>query len=374
MGTPISPGQAILLAALSLPGLDAEADSIPDNAEISVDYLHYQDAQPGLQRVGVHTPAVRLLLPLAGTWLVEAGLVSDHVSGASPHYHTAISGASHMADQRRAGDLRVTRYVGDASVSVGAAHSGENDYHSDAWSLAASLASADHNTTAALSLGGSKDTITPVNLIVVDEKRHTWEAMLTLEQVLGRRDIVKLDLGRVSGRGYFSDPYKFIDNRPRARDQNSVLLRWNHHAGQGVTRVSYRCYSDSYGIRAHALGAEYEQPLAEGWALTPSARGYTQSAADFYFDPVYDPVFGAPVPRGYVFGAGAYSSPDQRLSAFGALTLGLKAEKRLGQGWAVHARLERYRQQSGWRQFGTGSPGLARFDASIWQLGVSRQW
>ena len=103
-------------------------------------------------------------------------------------------------------------------------------------------------------------------------------------------------------------------------------------------------------------------------------RLYSQSAADFYFDPVYDKTFGAPFPAGYDFAHPGYTSADQRLAAFGAVTLGFKVEKQLGQGWAVHAKLERYRQQAGWRQFGDGSPGLARFDAHIWQMGLSKQW
>jgi hypothetical protein len=372
----ISTGNALLLAALALPGIAAQAETIPDTSSISVDYLHYQDSQPGLERVGVHSPAVHLLLPVAGNWLVEAGLVSDHVSGASPRYHTNVSGASHMADQRLGSDVRLTRYFGNATLSAGAAHSGENDYHSNAYSVSGSLSTEDHNTTGNLSFGVSNDKIDPVNQIVVNERRHTTEFLVGVEQVLGQRDIVKLDFTHGRGRGYFSDPYKYVDNRPRERDQNSVLLRWNHHAaqGEGVARLSYRYYRDTFGIRAHTLGGEYEQPLAGGWSLTPSLRLYTQSAADFYFDPAYDPTFGKPFPVGYDFAHPGITSADQRLAAFGAVTLGFKVQKQLGQGWAVHAKLERYRQQAGWPQFGDGSPGLARFDAHIWQMGLSKEW
>lgn len=375
MSDKLSAGNALLLAALALPGLEAQADSIPENGVISIDYLHYQDKQPGLDRIGVHSPALHLLVPIAGSWLVEAGLVSDHVSGASPRYHTNVSGASHMADDRLGADVRLTRYLGNATLSLGAAHSGENDYHSRAYSAAGSLATEDRNTTFNASFGVSNDDIDPVNQIVVNERRHTTEWLLGVEQVLTPRDIVKADFTHVRGRGYFSDPYKYVDSRPRGRDQNSVLLRWNHHLeGAVVARLSYRYYRDTFGIRAHTLGGEVELPLAGGWALTPSLRLYTQSAADFYFDPVYDSTFGAPFPQGYDFAHPGYSSADQRLAAFGAATLGFKVEKQLGQGWSVHTKLERYRQQAGWRQFGDGSPGLARFDATIWQIGLSKLW
>lgn len=372
----LSSANALLLAALALPGLGVQAETIPDTSTLSVDYLHYQDSQPGYERIGVHSPALHLLVPVAGNWLVEAGLVSDHVSGASPRYHTAMSRASNMADQRLGSDLRLTRYFNNATVSAGAAHSGENDYHSRAYSVAGSLSTEDHNTTGNLSFGVSNDTIDPVNFIVQNERRHTTETLIGVEQVLTPRDIVKLDFTHGRGRGYFSDPYKYVDNRPRERDQNSVLLRWNHHLerSEAATRLSYRYYRDTFGIRAHTLEGEFEQPLAGGWSLTPSLRLYSQSAADFYFDPVYDPTVGAPFPVGYNFDAPGYSSADQRLAAFGAVTLGFRIEKQLGQGWSIHAKLERYRQESGWRQFGDGSPGLARFDAHVWQMGLSKQW
>lgn len=371
-------GAALMLAALALPGLaapDAAAQTIPDSASLSVDYLHYRDKQPGLDRVGVRSPSVHLSLPLAGQWLLEAGAVSDHVSGATPRYHTAVSGASRMDDKRNAADLRVTRYLGKASVSAGAAHSSENDYRSTALSLGGTLSTEDRNTTGGLAIGVSNDTISPVNLLVVGERRHTFEWMASVEQVLGQRDIVKLDFSRSDGHGYYADPYKYADKRPRLRKLNSLLLRWNHALdGGGALRTSYRYYTDSFGIRSHTLGGEYERALGGGWALTPALRLYTQSSADFYFDPVYDPRFGAPFPPGYTFGSTAQLSADQRLSAFGAATLGLKLARDVGAGWSVHLKAERYRQSPNWRWFGDGSPGLARLDAQSWQLGMTKQW
>lgn len=365
-----------MLAALALPGLDVVAQTIPDAASIDLAYLHYQDRQPGLKRVGVRSPTVQLSVPIAGQWLLEAGTLADHLSGATPHYHTAISGASHMSDRRTGADVRVTRYLGSATISAGGAYSGENDYHSRALSLAATMSTEDHNTTGGLSFGVSNDVISPVNLIVVGERRHTVEAMATLEQVLGKNDIARLDLTHSRGRGYYSDPYKYVDNRPRERNATSVLLRWNHAAFDGAlaVRSSYRYYTDTFGVRAHTLGTEVEHQLAHGWSVTPLARLYSQSAADFYFDPVYDSRFGPPFPPGYDFASKAFITADQRMAAFGAATLGVKVVYRLVSGWHVQARAEHYRQTAGMHWGGDGSPGLARYDASIWQLGLGKQW
>ena len=54
------------------------------------------------------------------------------------------------------------------------------------------------------------------------------------------------------------------------------------------------------------------------WTVVPEIRLYTQRAASFYYDPVYDSVLGEPVPPGFPSGPGRFSSPDQRLSGFGA--------------------------------------------------------
>lgn len=373
-----SPGSTILLAALALPGLQtaARADTPPDRGEITLSYLDYRDRQPGLDRVTVHAPGVSVMLPVAGSWTLEAALVHDAISGATPRYHTAISGASRMDDSRRAADARVTRHFARGSLSVSASHSNENDYLSRALGVQGRIATADQNTSLTLGAGVANDRINPVNHAVRNERKHTVELLAGVTQVLGVRDVAQLDLTHTDGEGYFSDPYKFIDNRPRSRIQNTALLRWNHHfdATGGSSRLGYRYYRDSYAIRAHTISAEYVQPLADGWTLTPSVRLYSQSAARFYVDPVYDPVFGPPLPPGFEFGAGRLVSQDQRLSAFGALTFGLKVEKRLGADWLVSVKAEDYRQRAGLRLGGSGSPGLAPFSARSWQLAITRLW
>lgn len=370
-----APASALMLAALALPGLDAASQQLPDSSTLAVGMLHYQDEQPDLQRVKVNSPSVHLSVPLAGRWLVEGGAVLDHLSGATPRYHTAVSGASRMDERRKAGDLRVTRYFGRATVGLGAALSNENDYRSRAFSAAATVSSEDRNTVGLLAFGVSNDTISPVNQRVIGERRHTTEIMLGIEQVLGKRDVVKADVTHTRGRGYYSDPYKLVDNRPRARHSDALLLRWNHALDHAAAlRLHYRFFRDSFGIRAHTVGGEYERPLPGGWSLTPSLRLYTQSAADFYFDPFYHPLLGAPYPSGYVFGTGLSTTADQRMAAFGAATVGLRLGRELGGGWTAYVKAEQYRQMASWRWSGAGSPGLARFDARSWQVGAVRTW
>ncbi len=372
-------GASILAAALALPGVGvglAHAETAPEHGEISLKYLDYQDRQSGLDRTTVHAPSLAVMTPLAGVWSVAGTLTSDDVSGASPRYHTAISSASHMADRRSAADLGLTRYFQRGSLTVGTAFSTEHDYVSRALSLQANLESEDKNTTLAFGLGRANDSINPVSGIVSAERKQTNSFMLGVTQVLTPRDIVQLSATYARGNGYFSDPYKLLDNRPRQHNETAVLSRWNHHftAGDGTSRVSYRYYSDSYKTRAHTFSGEYLQPLSAGWSVTPSARYHTQNAASFYYDPVYDSVLGQPFPPGYVSDPNDYSSADQRLSAFGAVTLGIKVSKQIDPLWSVNLKLEEYQQRGTWRLFDQGSPGLAPLRAQILQIGVNRLW
>lgn len=365
---------SILSAALMLPGVQAYAEAPPTNGVISVGYLDYRDSQSGLDRINVHAPSLSIMAPIAGVWSVSGSLVKDDVSGASPRYHTAVSGASHMNDERKAGDVALTRYLDRGSVTVGAAYSTEHDYVSRALSLQGSYESEDRNTTWTAGIGHSDDKIDPVNHIVTNERKRTTNFLLGVTQVLTANDVAQLTLGYDDGSGYFSDPYKAFDNRPRTRYETTLLARWNHHvaATDGTTRLTYRYYHDSFGVRGHTLGAEYVQPLKDGWTLTPEVRLYTQSAASFYYDPVYDSKLGAPFPPGYD-GTG-YLSADQRLSGFGAVTLGLKASKQIDKLWSVDAKVSAYQQRGSWRLFHQGSPGLDALRAQTVQIAINRQW
>jgi hypothetical protein len=365
---------SIMAAALMLPGVRAHAETPPANGSISLGYLDYKDSQSGLDRITVHSPSVAIVAPVAGVWSIGASLVSDDVSGASPRYHTAISGASHMQDHRTAGDASVTRYFERGSVTVGAAYSTEHDYVSRALSLQGSYESENKNTTWTVGVGHADDRIDPVNHIVSNEKKRTTNVLLGATQVLTTNDIAQLTLTHSAGEGYFSDPYKSLDNRPRSRDESTLLARWNHHLAStgGTSRLSYRYYRDSFGVRGHTLGEEYVQPLSDGWTVTPEARLYTQSAASFYYDPVYDTRLGAPFPPGY--NGSGYMSADQRLSGFGAVTLALKVSKQLDKLWSVDVKVSAYQQRGSWRLFHEGSPGLDAFRAQTIQMGINRQW
>lgn len=357
--------------------LKSFAETAPEHGEVAIKYLQYKDSQPGLDRIKVTAPSIYVLAPLSPKWAVEGSFVSDSVSGATPRYHTSISGATpRMTDHRNAADVKVTRYEERSTYSIGLSKSQEYDYDSSAVSFDASFSSDDNNRTWNVGIGYASDKISSTNDITLRERKRTREAIVGVTQALTANDLVQVNLTFNSGSGYYSDPYKTPDIRPGKRDQAILLTRWNHHfADLGSTlRTSYRYYRDTFGIRAHTLGAEWVQPVGAMVTVTPSLRLYSQSAATFYFDPVYDPDVGAPYPPAFFTNPPEFISADQRLSAFGAVTLGLKLSVRLTPDWSADLKGERYEQRSKWRIGGAGSPGLDPFSATFLQVGVNRRF
>lgn len=383
----------LVVAALALPGLvptASRAEEPPERATLALRLMHYQDEQavrerfpgytgnePGrFERIGSRSPSLHLVLPFQARWSLEAGLTGDDVSGATPRAYSDISSATSpargegMSDRRVAGDLKVTRYFDDSAWGLGLAHSSERDYVSTALSSEARWSSADRNTTVNLGLGLAHDRLDAVNGVAPGSRRRSLELTAGVTRALSPVDLAQASLSLTRGRGLYSDPYKQVDERPRRRDQAALLLRWNHHveALQASWRNSYRYYRDSWGIHAHTLETAWVQPLGAAWSLTPSLRLHSQGSARFYADPSPLPFYpDAPgSPRPY--------STDARLSAFGALTWGLKLEARLDADWSADLQFERYRQHSGWRILGEGSPGIDDLHARIVQVGLRRSF
>ncbi len=361
--------QAILAAALAIPGIGAAATP-PERAVLSLKRLDYQDSQPGWDRIHVDTTLLGAIIPLNDEWSMDGGVVIDTVSGASPSYHSQRLGSGKMHDVRRAEDVSVTRYFSLASVTLGASHSAENDYLSNALTLKLSLSSDNKNTTYDFGIAGNKDTITVPVAGIDHERKRGVDVIVGITQVLSMNDIVQFNVSYGAGQGFYSDPYKFFDNRPRQKNQTALVGKWNHHVKSwGTTeRLSYRYYDDSFGIRAHTLGLEHVQPLTDGWTLTPAIRLYSQSAANFYVG-VESPPFPT-IPAGFTPGT-TIISQDQRLSAFGARTLGLKIAKEIGTDWVVDMKYEHYEQRTAWHIGGDGSVGLEPFRARSVVLGVT---
>lgn len=365
--------KALIAAALLLPlaAPPAQAESAPEKTTISYKHLDYLDSQPDADRIGVKAHALLVTRPVNDEWAVTGGYVTDSISGASPRYHTRQ--LTQMRDFRRAGTFGATRYMPEGTFTVTGVYSAESDYMSRSLSATGTwFTDATKNTALTAGVGLTRDAINPNNKVVFDESKRVDDLMVGVTQVMSAADIVQLTLRHSRGRGYYTDPYKAFDERPRERNASTLLARWNHHfdALDSTMRVAYRHYTDSFDIRAHTLDLQYVQPLPHGWVVTPLLRLHTQTAAWFYV-----PVNPARGSRPTFPAADAiFYSEDQRLSAFGAITSGLKIAKQITPALWVDLKFEKYRQRGNWAVSGQGDPGLAPFDARSLQAGFTYQF
>jgi hypothetical protein len=359
---------ALLAAALALPGIlpaTALAESAPDKSVFSFAYDNYKDWQPGANRMYVQSPTMFMLVPLSDSLAVQASVVYDTVTGASPYFYNALSGAS-IGDYRTAGDVKITKWFGRWAVGVGAAYSGEQDYISRAASVDVRYLTPDNNTTFAFGVGGASDTINSVNGVAVNEHRHSVEFMVGITQALNPEAIVQSNLTYYTGRGYYSDPYKSLDTRPNNRRTTAWLTRYNQSfpSVDGVMQLSYRLLFDSFGDHSNMFEVAWVQGLPQGWSLTPNFRFLNQHGASFYFNP--------PFPIGYVDGQN-YTA-DTRLATWGAYTIGLTARKDFGEGWSGYGKYQYYQQRPDWYLGGNGSPGILNFSARWFEVGFTKTY
>jgi hypothetical protein len=222
-----------------------------------------------------------------------------------------------------------------------------------------------------------------------------------ITQILNPGALVQADLSFTRSSGLLANPYKaalfafndpdepfdnsglkyipikgLIEQRPNLRNQWAFNVRLAQHLpSDGALHASYRFFSDDWGIRAHTLELSLDQPLGHGWMITPDARYYSQTAANFYapfflldeaypFHPGGGLAIQSPVPL-------KYFSSDERLSAFGALSGSLALQKSLGRGLTLDLSYEYYVHKGSLKLGGGGEGRYADFHSSLATAGLS---
>jgi hypothetical protein len=362
---------ALLAAALALPGVAlshaAQAQTLPDGF-VQIKYLDYRDWQPGARRMRVDSPSFFAVKPLSDTLYAEGSIVYDGLSGASPLYFNALSGASEegVHEYRTAADFKVTKLFERFAVGVGAAYSHERDYISRVGTIDVRTWTPDRNRTYAFAFSGAADRIHTDNGAADRERKYVLDFLLGVTQAIDPTLIVQSNLTWSRGHGYFTDPYKLLDRRPDSRRVLAWLTRANQHFPDidGTLSVAYRYLHDSFGADSHMVEAAWHQALPAGWSITPALRYLTQDHAWFWYGP----------PLGTGLRPGEPYTADTRLAAWGAITAGLAVAKEFDDGWLADLKVEFYRQRPSWRAGGGGSEGIEPFSARWVQVGVGRKF
>lgn len=297
-----------------------------------------------------------------------------------------------------------------SSVLMGTSISSEIDYVSLGVSATYKHEFNNKNTTLSTGLASTFDSISPIGEIPLGlnpmrkggsdqqrvgdkETKNSLDFMIGVTQILSRKTLLQLNFTHGNSSGYHNDynnvvtvldpvtseplvggwlgvddlPYLF-EKRPDSRTKDILFIKGVHHLTEDVINLSYRYYSDDWGIKSHTLDLRYRYELGNSY-LQPHVRYYSQSAADFYTHNL--------VQDEDINGLGDllvdFASNDYRLAESETATLGLKYGMPMGKNSEFSVRSEIITQTINNASVlpGQETPGL---NAIILQVNYSFLW
>jgi len=361
---------ALTSSALMLPGYEgALADAAPAFAEMGVRYSKYEEDDSknsntfgaSSERYDIDVAQFHLLAPVSNNWSIALDVQWEDMSGASPWFvgestpgepKIIMSGAS-IEDTRTDVSVTTRYYYDRGNAGFSYARSDEDDYKSDAISLDGAFNSADGMRTYSGALSASADDIEPTQGSVptntLKDHKDIRSAWIGVSQIISKRAIVRFGLGYTYREGFLTDPYKFRDKRPDERNEWTVSAGYRHFFvdANAAVHADYRYFDDDWGIESHTVEVAWHQDIGDHSRVIPFVRYYTQDQADFFANQanLND----------------TYFADDFRLSAFGALSGGLRVKHEIG-SWSVNLTGERYESSESWGLYnGDESPALVDY-------------
>jgi Protein of unknown function (DUF3570) len=361
---------ALTSSALLLPAYQGvRADAPPEFTELGMRYSKYEEDNTqgsktfggSSERYEIDAAQFHLLAPVLDSWSVAVDLQWEDMSGASPWFvgqsldggpKVIMSGAS-IEDTRTEVSVTTRYYYDRGNAGLNYVHSDEDDYESDAVALDGAVNSADGMTTYSAAVSTSHDDIRPTQGSVptntLNDDKDSSSAWVGVSRIVSKNAIVRFGLAYTYRDGFLTDPYKKNDRRPDERNEWVLGAGYRQYFiwPDGALQADYRYFDDDWGVASHTLDLAWHQNLGERTQLIPFLRYYSQGEADFFANV-------ADTDR-------RYFADDYRLSAFGAVSGGLRLRHEIG-NWALSAVGERYETDESWGVFsGDESPALVNF-------------
>ncbi|MEH6586339.1 MAG: DUF3570 domain-containing protein [Halioglobus sp.] len=361
---------ALTSSALLLPAYQAaRAEAPPEYTELGLRYSNYEEDDTAgsktfggsSERMEVDAAQFHLLAPVADNWSVALDVAWEDMSGASPWFvgqsaegddKIVMSGAS-IEDTRTEVSVTTRYYYERGGAGFNYTRSDEDDYESDAISVDGSFDSSDGQTTYSAALSASADDIHPTQGFIptntVEDEKDIRSAWIGVSRIISKRAMLRFGLSYTYRDGFLTDPYKLLDQRPDRR--NEWVLQGGYRqflvGPNAALHVDYRYFDDDWGVDAHTVDFAWHQNIGERTALIPFLRYHTQDKADFFANSVDI--------------SERYYADDYRLSAYGAISLGLRLRHDIG-NWRLNLAAERYKSDNGWGIYGgEEAPALVNF-------------
>ncbi len=349
-----------LIASLLVAGAHAED-------YVAIEYLQYNEND---SRVSVSAPSLEINKDFGADYTLNASFVLDSVSGASPTYYDATSGASAHAkgpsgdirygnvnfdEQRAAGNVNLTtRFANRDELKVGLGYSAESDFYSFEGS-ASYMHYLDDSHNQSVSLGASYQS----NEVLIKDCSYNaacdassgasqkmtndgYQLQLSFSQVIDTTSVADIGVFYGSESGYLSSPYHnivrnantvYAELKPDARDNYGVKLGYKKALSETLfAHLAYKYYSDDWGIDSHTIDTKLLYELNDDLTIGGGVRYYMQSEADFYAK---------------AFTTEKFASSDERVSDFNALTYKAELEYKFSDDLSYNLGANLYDQSTG---------------------------
>lgn len=234
---------------------------------------------------------------------VQGNYFIDKVSGASVD---VLSNASVIKDERKQKTLSLDYIHDKTQYNLSYTNSTERDYISNTTHFSLSQDMFGDLTTVTLGFTDSRDKVgenngtafKPVVSWLGHSTSRSYEGGLS--QVITKNLITGVTLEVITDQGLLSNPYRSIRYAdptvplgyslgtqvyPNTRTSTAVEARAKYYLPyRAAASLSYRYFSDTWGIRANTIELGYTQPISNKFIFEGRLRHYSQNQATFYSD------------------------------------------------------------------------------------------
>lgn len=387
-----------VLLALSLRSLHPTRGTAEDRVE-----YRFEDYNEDDHRMHIQTHAAGFETEFLSKITAKGLFVYDSISGATPTGEPAPTGSNDLPlaeieDVRKSISLEAAIRYDRHTTTPQYSFSEEGDYRSHGIALNHTIDFNQKNTTLVLGAAHNFDSVGGGSLTEW-QRKDTTDVLVGLNQILGPRTVLTVNLTLGYADGYLADPYRRVtfllpdSPDPIFTDPAQVNpvseKRPDHHFKQvGYASVmqafpslgaslegSYRLHHDDWDTWSHTVSLTWAQKIGSRIILAPTFRYYYQTAAYFYapsFEGVSfaqyaggtrvafeqgtflafegDPGFPAPADESkyQITSSPArpdYYSADYRLSELQAFTYGIGASVKVCEHFSVEMAYKRYEMQ-----------------------------
>ncbi len=234
---------------------------------------------------------------------VEANYFVDKVSGASVD---VLSNASVIKDTRNQKSISVDYVHDKTQYNLSYTNSTERDYISNTTHFSLSQDMFGDLTTVTLGFTDSRDKVgenngksfAPNVAWLGHAESRSYEGGIS--QIITKSLIAGATVEVITDQGLLSNPYRsirYLDSSvplgyslgqqiyPNTHTSTAAEMRVKYYLPyRAAASLSYRYFTDTWGIRANTIELGYTQPISNRFILEGRVRHYSQGSATFYSD------------------------------------------------------------------------------------------